>query len=438
MRARRAERRVVAVVAALCAGCASSAATGAAGARASGTPTATAAGGAPASPAPAAASAAARWEVSEAAGHYSLIALMESMAAALGGAGSEGGAGLDVAFLVDASSLDAHRPLSLSHLALRALTDGGARVAAVSFAGAYGGTGASVTARREIDFSTDALSVRHALARVPFGTATAPPPAAAVTAALREAARLSWRPGAPRALVVLAAGGLEPTSAGEAAAATGAGALRWVRLRLELGDGYGTGSDRPEDADKGVDLRAVAGLFREGTYHEVLFAAAPPLAAAAGRLRARADATTGGRAELVLVVDSTGVMGGCLAVLRKEARRALRAFLDRAAGRRVALVRYGTKIAPRVELAFTADLAAAVAAVDRLKRGPVGDWPKELFPALARARTLAWAPGAARAAVVLTGAPAGGVDEALLDWAETESLQVDVIEQSPIPEGPAL
>ena len=86
----------------------------------------------------------------------------------------------------------------------------------------------------------------------------------------------------------------------------------------------------------------------------------------------------------------------------------------------------------RVIVELTAEAEKVARAARGLRRGEVGDWPKDLWAVLATARRLRWDKASKKALILLTAADAGGgLDPAVLDWTEEEQVALTVIEPLP-------
>ncbi|WP_143076183.1 vWA domain-containing protein [Stigmatella erecta] len=203
-----------------------------------------------------------------------------------------------------------------------------------------------------------------------------------------------------------------------------------MRCRLELADGRGTDVDAPPAP--GMPLDVASGLFWKGRHVQAGF----PKALEAS-LQAALEASSGaeGPVDVVLAIDSTGLMGEALRPLAGAAA-VLERFVS-APGRRLALVRWGDG-APKVRVNFTPQANTVRRALAAWRPGRPGDPPKDAFSAMGTAMKLGWRPGARKAVLVLTAAPVspGAARSAVLDWAEREGVTVTFIEPVAEPRGP--
>ncbi len=340
----------------------------------------------------------------------------------------EGGP-LEIVFVVDRSlSTNAAQSLAFALAGARAKLANSARTGLVTFAAQ---DGAWVT-RVEAPLGSDLPTVIRAATRVDWH----PDGGAGMVgswAALAEVTRLDWRADPKRRHIVLLLDDREPRAwrfeerprddpALRSSVAVWApnATLHVVRCMLELADGGGRGYDgRPYP---GVPLHVVAGLVRDGHYTQP--DSPPALAAAvAGALDGLGETP----ADVVLVVDRTGLMGESLAGLR-----ALRPALDHfvaGPGHRLALVRWDREGAA-VVARLTARAGAVPGALRALRRGQLGDRPKHLFVALASAQGLAWEPTARKVVLVLTAAPTFLDPETwtFLEWTDSDAITLHVIE----------
>ncbi len=260
---------------------------------------------------------------------------------------------------------------------------------------------------------------------------------------LAAAARLDWRPGSSPQIVLLAskriAGDLDAAAPGNRVDAQAlAEVLRWARrskarllaIDVNLEDRDGRGDDSSEDSleQRGlVSLQQVAGLFRDGRHLQVSSPRELTLALQEALARTGSDAAG---ADVALLVDSSGLMGEATDFVR-AAHELLARFVS-AKGHRLAIVRFLGKGAPTLVLPFTDKSVAVTRAVRGLRRGEVGDWPKDLSGAMATARRLRWDEANKKTLILLTAAPAsGGIDSSLLDWADEERVALTVIEPLP-------
>lgn len=343
----------------------------------------------------------------------------------------------EIAFVVDRSqrgNLGAELELALA--AQRDQMPRG-RYALVVCGGGDGGE----KARVDRALNADAFSVLRAADRIAGGPRGSE--VAASVVGLAAAARLDWRSGVPPQVVLLAseriAGDLDAVAPGkrvdgEALAAV----LRWARsskarlfaidANLEAHDGRV--DDESEDSLEQrarVSLRQVAGLVRDGRHVQV--ASPRELTSAIEDALARAASAAEG-ADVALLVDSSGLMGEATKLVR-AAHGSLARFVV-AKRHRLAIVRFLGKGAPTVVLSLTDKAATVDRAMRGLRRGEVGDWPKNLSAVLTAARRLRWDKASKKALILLTAADAsGGLDPAVLDWAEEERVALTVIEPLP-------
>jgi hypothetical protein len=261
---------------------------------------------------------------------------------------------------------------------------------------------------------------------------------------LAAASRLDWRPGgAPPQIVLLAAeaeaGDLSTTAASKPAnRKTLAEVATWARSRqaalfaidANLAERDGRGDDASEDSLEQrarVSLRQVAGLVRDGRHVQV--ASPGELTSAIADALARA-ASDGKGAEVALLVDSSGLMGEAVTLVR-DSQGTLAQFVA-LPRRRLAFVQFRGKGPPAIVLPLTGEAKRVARAARGLRRGEVGDWPKDLSAVLATARQLRWDKASKKALILLTAADAGGgLDPAVLDWAEEEQVALTVIEPLP-------
>lgn len=340
------------------------------------------------------------------------------------------------AFVVDANLPDnAARALAYA-LAGNREALGRGRWALVSFAVEAG----AFASRVEAPLGDDAYAVIRAARSVQWRPEGDGGGIAGGWAGLAAASRLDWRAPAGRRHVALllderrtarfardqplppADPGAPPRVAAWARA--GDAALHVLVSRMELDDGNGAGVDARPDA--GAPLALVAAMFRDGRY--VRAGAPGDLAGALEGALARA-AGDGGPAEVVLVIDRSGLMGASLGELAR-AGPALDRFVAEP-GRRVAVVGWGVE-RPVVAAAFSSRRGAAAAAIARLRRGPPGDGPKDLLAAVAVARELPWRADARKTVVVMTAARArlAVAGDAVLDWADDAKVAVEVVERA--------
>ena len=374
-------------------------------------------------------------EVVEANGRRSLAAAMGEVLQSI--ARDSAGREPEIAFVVDRSqrgNLGAELELALA--AHRDQLPRG-RYALVVCGGGDGGE----KARVDRALHADAFSVLRAADRIAGGPLGGE--VAASVVGLAAAASLDWSSGVPPQIVLLASRRL----AGDLDAATAANpvdgqalaeVLRWARSRkarlfainANLEDHDGRGDDESEDSLEQrslVSLQQVAGLFREGRHLQVSSPRELTLALDEALARTGSDAAG---ADVALLVDSSGLMGEATDLVR--ATHELMARFVAAKRHRLAIVRFLGKGRPTLVLPFTDKAATVTRATRGLRRGEVGDWPKNLSAVLTAARRLRWDKASKKALILLTAADAsGGLDPAVLDWAEEEGVALTVIEPLP-------
>jgi hypothetical protein len=294
----------------------------------------------------------------------------------------------------------------------------------------------------EIPLNADSYAVLRAARRTSWGTDGGGVEASVL--GLAAAAHLDWRPsGAPPQIVLLAAeaaaGDLLNTAAAKPAdRKTLAEVATWARSRqatlfaidAKLAEHDGRGDDASENSleQRGrVSLRQVAGLVRDGRHVQV--ASPRELTSAIEDALARAASDAEG-ADVALLVDSSGLMGEAVALVR-AGHETLAQFVA-VKRHRLAFVRFRGKGSPAIVLPLTGEAATVARATRGWRRGEVGDWPKDLSAVLTTARRLRWDKASKKALILLTAADAGGgLDPAVLDWAEEERVALTVIEPLP-------
>jgi hypothetical protein len=270
----------------------------------------------------------------------------------------------------------------------------------------------------EIPLNADSYAVLRAARRTSWGTDGGGVEASVL--GLAAAAHLDWRPsGAPPQIVLLAA---------EAAAGDllNTAAAKPAKLAEHDGRGDDASADSLEQRGR-VSLRQVAGLVRDGRHVQV--ASPRELTSAIEDALARAASDAEG-ADVALLVDSSGLMGEAVALVR-AGHETLAQFVA-VKRHRLAFVRFRGKGSPAIVLPLTGEAATVARATRGLRRGEVGDWPKDLSAVLTTARRLRWDKASKKALILLTAADAGGgLDPAVLDWAEEERVALTVIEPLP-------
>ena len=294
----------------------------------------------------------------------------------------------------------------------------------------------------EIPLNADSYAILRAAGRTSWGAGGGSVEASVL--GLAAASHLNWRPGgSPPQIVLLAAeaeaGDLLTTAAAKPAQRkTLAEVATWARSRqatlfaieADLAEHDGRGDDESEDSleqRSRVSLRQIAGLIRDGRHVQV--ASPDELTDAIEDAMARAASDPEG-ADVAFLVDSSGLMGEATKLVR-VAHGSLARFVV-AKRHRLAIVRFLGKGAPTIVLSFTGEATTVVRATRGLRRGEVGDWPKNLSAVLTTARRLRWNKASKKALILLTAADAsGGLDPAVLDWAEEERVALTVIEPLP-------
>jgi hypothetical protein len=264
--------------------------------------------------------------------------------------------------------------------------------------------------------------------------------------ALQEVMRLDWQPGRSPHIVLLTndvprpdlipSGVLPPAPVAQtwediAAWAHRTGAiLHGVRCRLELADGRGTDVDAPPLP--GMPPGVASGLFWKGRHVQASF---PKGMEASLQAVLEASSSSEGPVDVVLAIDSTGLMGEALRSL-EGAAAVLERFVS-SPGRRLALIRWGDG-SPQVRVNFIHQANTVRRALAAWRPGPRGDPPKDAFSALVTATKLVWRPAARKEVLVLTAAPVspGASLRAVLDWAEREDVTVTFIEPVAEPRPP--
>ena len=374
-------------------------------------------------------------EVVGASGRRSLAAVLGEVLQSI--ARDSAGQEPEIAFVVDLSQGgDLGGELALALAAHRDQMPRG-RYALVVCGGGDGGE----KARVDRALNADAFSVLRAADRIAGGPRGSE--VAASVVGLAAAAHLDWRSGVPPQVVLLAseriAGDLDAVAPGKRVDGEAlAEVLRWARsskarlfaIDAHLEDHDGRGDDESEDSLEQhglVSLQQLAGLFREGRHLQI--SSPRELTLAFEEALARTGSDVAG-ADVALLVDSSGLMGEATKLVR-AAHGSLARFVV-AKRHRLAIVRFLGKGAPTIVLPFTDKAATVTRATRGLRRGEVGDWPKNLSAVLTAARRLRWDKASKKALILLTAADAsGGLDPAVLEWAEKERVALTVIEPLP-------
>jgi VWFA-related protein len=123
-------------------------------------------------------------------------------------------------------------------------------------------------------------------------------------------------------------------------------------------------------------------------------------------------ATGGSVADLAVVFDDTGSMGGQIEDMKARASAFAEAIAAEGVDARFALVSFGDNYEIGIDLDFTSSVANFQAAVDTLFASGGGDTPEAAVDAVYRAATeLSWRPGAQRFFLLITDAPTHYVED---------------------------
>jgi hypothetical protein len=209
-------------------------------------------------------------------------------------------------------------------------------------------------------------------------------------------------------------------------------AIAWARssqatlhvLRPEATETERTRSVYEPELDTGIPLAQVAGLFRLGS--TAVVQAGADLPAEIDRALAHVTAGTSGSVDVALVVDRSGRMGAALGDLRR-ALPVLERFVT-VPGHRLALITWDERGRPKIVAPLTTESGTLSAALAATRRGSPGRWPTNVVGAVGAARRLAWGPGARKAVVAMTASPATEANPMVLDWTDTDSVVVVLIE----------
>jgi hypothetical protein len=340
----------------------------------------------------------------------------------------DGGSGVEVAFVVDASTRWLLGSALVGAIAAHRGDLAGGRYGLVS--SRYG---SDWTARTDVPLGPDAYDVQRAARHLEYSVG--PPGARAAWAGLQEATHLAWAPGRHPQVILLTddraptTGPASPPAPASMrdpviawARATGA-TLHAIRCLFELDDGRRTpGSSISDRPDLGADLHLLPGFFRDATLVEARSddGLGRAVDAALSRVSSRGDA------DVALLVDRSGTMGTALGGLRDVSAH-LDAFVG-SPGHRLAMVSFGEEPA-RVVLPFTTTRGAVPGAIRGLRSAPSADHEKDLFAALNVARALDWK-ATAKSVIVLTASTwfRGPDFVSVEDWTDADRVEVTVVE----------